>query len=460
MPATNKYKRVKLEEIIVAEERQRKNIDTSDLEPSIAKHGVIQPIIIDQDRNLIAGERRFRASQALGLADIPCRFFEDLSPTEAKIIELEENLKRKDLDWRDETVAIQQIHDLYTAADPSWNQGKTADALCINPKMVNIYLRVSKDIDNPRIKLAGGVRPAYNILRRLDDRKISDAMSDIIEAGSGIFDSMKSKPPRAPAPDGETEESDESEDDDDFELPAEVETTPEESVLLASFLEWAPTYEGRKFNFLHCDFPYGVNVFGGNYGGRRSWKTYEDRQEDVYWDLVRCLCENLDRIATESMHIMFWLPADPERQVATLDMFADLAPDIEFWGMPLIWHKTDNVGIMQDPRRGPRHIYETAIFGYRDDRQVVKPVSDVYDAPTDKRYHPSTKPEPMLRHFFQMFVDETTRLLDPTCGGGSALRAAESLGAKQVTGLEMEQEYYDSARSALRSFRTLRGVSK
>ena len=90
----------------------------------------------------------------------------------------------------------------------------------------------------------------------------------------------------------------------------------------------------------------------------------------------------------------------------------------------------------------------------------MKPVSDIYDAPTDKRFHPSTKPEPMLRHFFQMFVDETTRLLDPTCGGGSALRAAESLGAKQVLGLEMEMEYFESAKSALRSFRTLRGVSK
>jgi len=457
MPATNKYKRVKLEEIIVADDRQRKEVDTSDLEPSIAKHGVIQPIIIDMDRNLIAGERRFRASQALGLPDIPCRFFEDLSVTEAKIIELEENLKRRDLDWRDETLAVYQIHQLYEQMDSNWNQTKTADALSIHTSQVNVYLRVAKDLDNPRIKLAGGVRPAYNILRRLDDRKISEAMSDIIEAGSTIFDAVRSKPVKAPSADGEAESD--AEEDEEFELPEEVETQ-EESLMLASFLEWAPTYTGKKFNFIHCDFPYGVNVFGGNFGGRRSWKTYEDTHEDIYWDLLRCLCENMDRLATESMHIMFWLPADPVRQVATMEMFADIVPEIEFWEVPLIWHKTDNVGIMQDPRRGPRHIYETAIFGYRDDRQVVKPVSDIYDAPTDKRFHPSTKPEPMLRHFFQMFVDETTRLLDPTCGGGSALRAAESLGAKQVLGLEMEMEYFESAKSALRSFRTLRGVSK
>jgi tRNA G10 N-methylase Trm11 len=66
----------------------------------------------------------------------------------------------------------------------------------------------------------------------------------------------------------------------------------------------------------------------------------------------------------------------------------------------------------------------------------------------------------MLRHFFQMFVDENTRLLDPTCGGGSALRAAESLGASQVLGLEINKEYADNARVALKNFRNLRKASK
>jgi len=41
----------------------------------------------------------------------------------------------------------------------------------------------------------------------------------------------------------------------------------------------------------------------------------------------------------------------------------------------------------------------------------------------------------------QMFVDENTTLLDPTCGSGSALRAAESLGARHVLGLEKDEEY-------------------
>jgi tRNA G10 N-methylase Trm11 len=63
----------------------------------------------------------------------------------------------------------------------------------------------------------------------------------------------------------------------------------------------------------------------------------------------------------------------------------------------------------------------------------------------------------MLRHFFAALVDENTRLLDPTCGAASSLRAAESLGAlpKNVLGLEVEDRFVSVAREALLSSRVM-----
>jgi predicted RNA methylase len=58
-----------------------------------------------------------------------------------------------------------------------------------------------------------------------------------------------------------------------------------------------------------------------------------------------------------------------------------------------------------------------------------------------------------------MFVDEGTRLLDPTCGSGAALRAAEDLGAQMVLGLERDPEHASAAKSALRQFRALKRAS-
>jgi predicted RNA methylase len=55
-----------------------------------------------------------------------------------------------------------------------------------------------------------------------------------------------------------------------------------------------------------------------------------------------------------------------------------------------------------------------------------------------------------------MFVDQTTKMFDPTCGSGSSLRAAESMGAEHVLGLERDPEHFESATSAYRKFRILK----
>ena len=60
----------------------------------------------------------------------------------------------------------------------------------------------------------------------------------------------------------------------------------------------------------------------------------------------------------------------------------------------------------------------------------------------------------------EMLVDDTTLMLDPTCGSASSLRAAESLGAKQVLGLEIDQQYIEPARLALKHARQKRLAEK
>jgi DNA modification methylase len=171
------------------------------------------------------------------------------------------------------------------------------------------------------------------------------------------------------------------------------------------------------------------------------------------------LCANLDRIMAHSGHLVFWLSGDIKIQARTLEMFSDLAPNLSFCSFPLIWVKSDNVGIVPDPKREPRRIYETALIASREDRLLVKPVSNAIASPTNKEHHPHTKPEPVLKHFLQMFVDSNTRFLDPTCGGGSSLRAAEALGADHVIGLEINDEYVTNARRALNQSRVLRKAS-
>jgi hypothetical protein len=115
---------------------------------------------------------------------------------------------------------------------------------------------------------------------------------------------------------------------------------------------------------------------------------------------------------------------------------------------PLIWVK--DLGLLPDPNRGPRRVYETALFGRAGDRKVVRAVSNAVTLPRGSDHiHMSVKPVPVLEHFFRMLVDGSTSLFDPTAGGGTALQAATTLGAFSVSGLEINPEFASRANSAL-----------
>lgn len=192
-------------------------------------------------------------------------------------------------------------------------------------------------------------------------------------------------------------------------------------------------------------------------GNSELYGAYEDTPES-YWALLECLARNQDQLLSDSSHMMFWFSM--KFYTETKEFFRQRMPDWTVDGFPLLWLKTDNKGILPDAKRGPRRIYETCFFGSRGDRLIVRAVSNAYGAPTGTKAHQSEKPEPVLRHFMQMFVDEHTRMLDPTCGSGSSLRAAESLKASSVFGLELNPEFAEGAKSALKTFRTLRAAAK
>jgi ParB family chromosome partitioning protein len=89
-----------------------KQEDIESLAASIVEHGLIQPITVNSDMMLIAGERRFRAVQFLGHKTID-GFIVDLSPEEAAAIMLAENTARTNLDPIDEARAYQIRIDRY-----------------------------------------------------------------------------------------------------------------------------------------------------------------------------------------------------------------------------------------------------------------------------------------------------------------------------------------------------------
>ena len=74
--------------------------DVEQLQASIREHGVLQPIVVRRHGHryqIVAGERRFRAAEALGLAEVPV-VVRDVPDEQLLELALVENLQREDLD--------------------------------------------------------------------------------------------------------------------------------------------------------------------------------------------------------------------------------------------------------------------------------------------------------------------------------------------------------------------------
>jgi ParB-like chromosome segregation protein Spo0J len=79
--------------------RRRKRIKAlSGLAESVKARGLLHPILLRNGNELVAGHRRLEACRALGWKEIPARHVDTLSDEDFRLIELEENTERLDLD--------------------------------------------------------------------------------------------------------------------------------------------------------------------------------------------------------------------------------------------------------------------------------------------------------------------------------------------------------------------------
>lgn len=423
-----------IDSIIVASDRQRTEVaGVPDLARSIAAVGLINPIVVSRDTNiLVAGECRLTACTSIGWTHIPVHWAEDLSEDELHLIELEENVKRTPLNWQDHCAAVARYHELNQSREPDWTATRTAESLGISERQVSSRRAVQAAIvaGDPMVLAAD----KYSVARGIVERKANRAKESDLESMDDMLATPQASPEaivRADAVESHTSYLEESPDPLD-EIPSPIH--------LGEFGDFLSAYSGPRFNFIHCDFPYGINAGDHNQGAADKFGGYED-SADVYWKCLGTLEAFMhDRVA-DSAHMMFWYSM--EHHTATVERLAAMGWTVN--PFPLIWFRSDNSGILPDPKRGGRRTYETALHCTRGDRHIAQAVSMVKPNPNTKLIHMSEKPLEMLAHFFRMFVDETTVMLDPTAGSGNAVAQALLMGAKDAVGVERDAGFHADA---------------
>ena len=145
-------------------DQPRKSFDAAslkELSESIKQHGVIQPIVVNEQGDrymIIAGERRFRASLAAGLKTIPA-VIKHYNDRQIKEISIVENLQREDLNPIEAARAIKELMEEYnftqeTVAD---RIGKSRPAIANTLRLLTLAPEVVSLVEKNKLS-AGHAR--------------------------------------------------------------------------------------------------------------------------------------------------------------------------------------------------------------------------------------------------------------------------------------------------------------
>jgi ParB family chromosome partitioning protein len=133
----------------------------NDLAASIRTRGVLQPVLVrplgDEKYELVAGERRLRASKKAGLTEIPT-LVREMTDQESLAIALIENLQREDLNAIEEALGYQQLQQEFGLSQEELARqvGKSRSAVANSLRLLNLPEVVQTDIQQNTLSAGHG----------------------------------------------------------------------------------------------------------------------------------------------------------------------------------------------------------------------------------------------------------------------------------------------------------------
>jgi len=157
-----------------------------ELAQSIKEKGVIQPLLVRKKGDsyeLIAGERRFRAANLLGLKELPA-IIKDINDQDSLELALIENIQREELNPIEEAHAYQHLMDKFQVTQEKMSQvlGKSRVSIANALRLLKLPHEIQTEMKKGRISFAHG-----RALLEIDDvnhqRKLAQ---DIISKGLSV----------------------------------------------------------------------------------------------------------------------------------------------------------------------------------------------------------------------------------------------------------------------------------
>ena len=190
----DKVRYLKLIDIEPNSEQPRRRFDEEalqELADSIKQYGVIQPIVVNYKGNyyeIVAGERRWRASKMAGLKEIPA-VIKNIDERKTKEIALIENVQREDLNAVEKARGLKALMEDYdlTQEELAANLGKSRSGIANTLRILNLDNRILEMVEDK--KLTEGHCKA--LLAVKDPEKQYEMALYFVETGGSVREAEK-----------------------------------------------------------------------------------------------------------------------------------------------------------------------------------------------------------------------------------------------------------------------------
>lgn len=400
---------IDIDKIVIKPGRFRGAEDIDSLVASFKRFGQLQPVILDDEDNLIAGFRRYTAAKSLQWGDIAFVRQSLLSDVQKKEIELEENVARLDMTWQERIHALAAIDKLKRASDPNWTQGQTAAVA--GPS--------AAPRGQPDVSVAVQLDKLMEVFPELKEAKsINQARSWALSRVSSVARIKEVK-----------------------DNPAQFQEITEK-IRQGDSVEVIKELPAGMFRAIVTDPPFGIDYERRKAGTEQAVTAYKD-DEKSYQRLLT-MAPDLFRVLKDDGFLVWFL--GPTWWEECKSAFTDAGFLVD--EIPVIWYRRGGRAYTTRPDRYLGRIYDMALWCIKGNPElVVRNHGNVFEVPPvegDDRELLVERPIELYEEIIKLMTHPGETVADFFVGSGSCPAAAAKC-HREYFGVELDPTRYAAA---------------
>jgi len=416
-------KKFHISEIIIPERFRKDYGDIESLARSISMFDLYNPVVVTEDMNLNQGGRRLSALRLIERVNNPqegddfsdcdettLQLIQDCKDQDLKkgylkknihikvcafetrhdelIMELEENLRRKNLDWKEEAMLIKAISEQYqlehgkaTNSGKGWGTRDTGALLGISASKVSQELRLAEAIESGSIDISGNTNRESALKKVLFMQE--QALLKILQSRKKEkYEKMKTSG----------------------------------TLYNLDAIECAKQLKKNSFGHVITDPPYAIE-FDKLTETKHESANYVEMSVAEYFPYM----EQLSAILFDKMQAGYFVC------FCAFEHYYKLSEVISKSGftvsrIPLVWYKEGSPGKNNHPDKQLTQVTEYAVVAWKEGRVNVFKCANYVDVKT--RFHITQKPIELMEEVLRTFTKPGDTVLDIFMGSGSTCKAA------------------------------------